>query len=143
METCELIRKYYDRPAITTDVIVGFPGETDEEFETTRANLEKLNLYEMHIFKYSRRKGTLADTMPDQIPDSTKEQRSNILLEMTKRHKEAYENSFSGEEVEILVEEHELKDGVCYMKGHTDRYILVNKEAREGSEVNKIEKVTL
>ena len=143
METCELIRKYYDRPAITTDVIVGFPGETDEEFETTRANLEKLNLYEMHIFKYSRRKGTLADTMLDQIPDSTKEQRSNILLEMTKRHKEAYENSFSGEEVEILVEEHELKDGVCYMKGHTDRYILVNKEAREGSEVNKIEKVTL
>lgn len=143
MKTCELIRKYYDRPAITTDVIVGFPGETDSEFEVTKNNLEKLNLYEMHIFKYSRRKGTIADTMPNQVPDTIKEKRSNELLLMTVRHKDEYEKSFEGEETEILVEEYECRNGVCYMKGHTDRYIQVIREAASDCDINKIVKVTL
>ena len=110
MERCELIRKYYEMPALTTDVIVGFPGETEEEFETTVKNLEALNLYEMHIFKYSKRNGTIAAQMPNQVRDEIKEARSNILLEMTKRHKEQYEKYFKGKKEKVLVEEFVEKD---------------------------------
>lgn len=127
MEKCELIRQYYDRPAITTDVIVGFPGETEEEFATTKANLEKLNLYEMHIFKYSIRNGTVAATMPNQVMDSVKDERSNVLLEMADRHKAEYENSFKGKKLEILVEEYDKDESGCYIKGHSDRYIYVKR----------------
>lgn len=129
IEKCELIRKYYDRPALTTDVIVGFPGETDEDFEITRNNLEKLNLYEMHVFKYSKRAGTIAADMKNQVSDEKKEERSNILLEMTARHKAEYENSFKGEKLNVLFEEYEQNGDVCTIKGHTDRYILVSKNA--------------
>ncbi len=128
MDKCQLIRKYYDRPAITTDVIVGFPGETEEEFETTRNNLEKLNLYEMHIFKYSIRNGTVAATMPHQVPDSIKEERSNILLDMSEKHKTLYEESFKGEKLEILVEEYDEVEGKYFVKGHSERYIFVRQE---------------
>ena len=131
MQKCELIRSYYDRPAITTDIIVGFPGETDDEFKITYDNLEKLNLYEMHIFKYSKRNGTVASTMPDQVPDNIKEKRSNLLLDMTARHKREYEYSFSGEIDQVLVEEYIKKDNKIYLKGHTKRYILVEKDAGE------------
>ena len=127
MEKCELIRQYYDRPAITTDVIVGFPGETEEEFATTKANLEKLNLYEMHIFKYSIRNGTVAATMSNQVMDSVKDERSNVLLEMADRHKAEYENSFKGQKLEILVEEYDKDESGCYIKGHSDRYIYVKR----------------
>lgn len=127
MKKCELIRQYYDRPAITTDVIVGFPGETEEEFATTKANLEKLNLYEMHIFKYSIRSGTVAATMPNQVMDSVKDERSNVLLEMADRHKAEYENSFKGQKLEILVEEYDKDESGCYIKGHSDRYIYVKR----------------
>ncbi len=130
-DKCRLIRSYYDRPALTTDIIVGFPGETEAEFEITRQNLERINLYEMHIFKYSVRNGTLAAKMPDQVPDSIKEQRSNILLEMAARHKEEYEASFKGETVPVLVEEYEYKGDRYLFNGHTDRYILVSREAGE------------
>lgn len=124
-EKCDLIRHYYDRPAITTDIIVGFPGETEEEFETTRINLEELNLYEMHIFKYSKRAGTIAEKMPDQVSDANKEKRSSILIDMTARHKEAYEKAFIGERVGVLFEEYVEEDGELYLKGHTDRYVMV------------------
>lgn len=131
MERCEMIRRVYDRPAIATDIIVGFPGETDEEFEITYANLEKLNLYEMHVFKYSKRSGTVAATMEHQVSDEKKEQRSNRLLALTAKQKAAYEQSFSGEIVSVLMEECEnigTKDAPKYqMKGHTDRYILVKQ----------------
>lgn len=131
MERCEMIRRVYDRPAIATDIIVGFPGETDEEFETTYANLEKLNLYEMHVFKYSKRSGTVAATMDHQVSDEKKEQRSNRLLALTAKQKAAYEQSFSGEIVSVLMEECEnigTTDAPQYqMKGHTDRYILVKQ----------------
>ena len=132
MGKCDMIRKAYDRPAIATDVIVGFPGETEEEFATTVANLEKLNLYEMHVFKYSKRSGTIAATMEHQVSDAVKEKRSNILLELTANQKAAYEQQFSGELLPVLMEEYDCidKDGkpVYVMKGHTDRYILVKQE---------------
>lgn len=123
MDKCELIRKYFDRPAITTDVIVGFPGETDEEFEITKKNLEKLNLYQMHIFKYSRRGGTVADRMPDQVDEKVKAARSDVLIEMTTCHEEEYEKSFEGEVLSVLVEEKITKDGKEYYVGHTPNYI--------------------
>lgn len=131
MEKCQLIRSYYDRPAITTDVIVGFPGETEDEFDITKANLEKLKLYEMHIFKYSIRNGTVAATMPNQVPDQIKEDRSNVLLAMSDKHKSEFEDSFKGEELEILVEEYDKVGEECFIKGHTDRYILVRKPMAE------------
>ncbi len=127
-----MIRKAYDRPAIATDVIVGFPGETEEEFATTVANLEKLNLYEMHVFKYSKRSGTIAATMEHQVSDAVKEKRSNVLLELTANQKAAFEAQFSGELLPVLMEEYDCidKDGkpAYVMKGHTDRYILVKQE---------------
>ena len=132
MERCELIRKYYDKPAITTDIIVGFPGETDDEFETTYKNLEKLNLYEMHIFKYSKRKGTLAATMDNQVAEEIKNERSDRLLEMVVRHKKAYEDLFKNTKVKILAEEYEAaKNGVFLLKGHTERYLYIEKEFDE------------
>ncbi len=130
-EKCKLIRSYYDRPAITTDVIVGFPGETEEEFSITKSNLEELNLYEMHIFKYSIRTGTVAATMPNQVPDQIKEKRSNQLIEMTKKNKKRFEESFVGEELTMLVEEYVQEDGNFYVKGHTDRYLFVKYKMDE------------
>ena len=129
---CDLLRKVYGNPALTTDVIVGFPGETEEEFATTVANLEKLNLYEMHVFKYSKRSGTIAATMEHQVSDAVKEKRSNVLLELTANQKAAFEAQFSGELLPVLMEEYDCidKDGkpAYVMKGHTDRYILVKQE---------------
>lgn len=141
MEKCELIRSYYDRPAITTDIIVGFPGETDEEFNTTVKNLERLNLYEMHIFKYSRRNGTAAATMPGQISDEIKEKRSNCLLDMTERHKKEYEESFHGQNVNILVERCEKIEDSYYIKGHTERYMLIASPVEERKKEELINKI--
>ncbi len=144
IDKCNLIRQYYDRPAITTDVIVGFPGETEDEFDTTKMNLDKLNLYEMHIFKYSIREGTVAATMPNQIPDLVKEERSNVLLQLAKDNKVKFEAQFQNEELQVLFEEYEEHDDHCIIKGHTDRYILVRYEASKAycsSHINVIDKV--
>ena len=100
------LRRYYDRPALTTDVIVGFPGETDEEFEESRRFLETVNFYEIHVFPYSRRHGTVADQMPGQITEAVKAQRSRILQEMTVRQAAAYRRSFLGGDEVIFPEEH-------------------------------------
>lgn len=118
-----ILRRIYDNPAITTDVIVGFPGETQEEFEETKRFLEKIRFYEMHVFKYSRRKGTNADKMPDQVPDPVKAQRSEVLLAMEREHSHTYREGFIGKEIEILFEESVLIDGKRYMTGHTREYI--------------------
>ncbi len=125
MEKCRLIRRYFENPAITTDIIVGFPGETEEEFGITVENLEKLNLYEMHVFKFSPRKGTAAEHMPDQVPDLVKTDRSNVLLEMSKRHQADYEGRFTGHTVSVLVEEACMVEGKRYLCGHTKNYIRV------------------
>ena len=131
---CELIRNYFDRPAITTDIIVGFPGETDEDFEDTYKNLVDLNLYEMHVFKYSRRKGTVADKMPDQIDEQIKTARSDRLLELTAQQKKSFEESFDSETDEVLVEEIVEIDNKKYLRGHTMRYILVDIPAPDNAD---------
>lgn len=145
MEGCERLRRAFDRPALTTDVIVGFPGETEEEFETTYENLKKLNLYEMHIFKYSRRRGTRAEQMPDQVPEQIKTVRSDKLLELTAGQKKAYEEIFRGEAVQVLVEEcldtekkrlaegcrEEAEAGKQWYVGHTERYQRVMLQSEQ------------
>ncbi|MGN0394793.1 MAG: tRNA (N(6)-L-threonylcarbamoyladenosine(37)-C(2))-methylthiotransferase MtaB [Coprococcus sp.] len=131
LEKCELLRRAYDRPAITTDVIVGFPGETDEEFQQTLDYLTKLNLYEMHIFKYSPRQGTIAADMPGQVSPDKKNIRSDELLKLSERNKESYERSFTGEELQVLVEEIIKKEGKTYLRGHTERYMCVDIETGE------------
>ncbi len=123
LQSVELLREYFDRPAVTTDVIVGFPGETEEDFEQTREFLEKISFYEIHVFKYSRRHGTVADAMENQIPESVKGVRSDILLELTAKQAAEYRRSFQGEEEEILIEEPVEIGGRTFMTGHTMRYV--------------------
>lgn len=122
-EKCEMLREAYDAPALTTDVIVGFPGETDEEFEETVQYLTELNLYEMHIFKYSPRKGTVAAAMKDQVSPEVKNKRSDVLLELAERCKKAYEAKYEGAELEVLVEEVLHREDGTYLRGHTERYM--------------------
>ncbi len=124
-EGVRLLRECFDRPAITTDVIVGFPGETEEEFEESRRFVEDINFYEMHVFKYSPRKGTVAAGMKEQLTDREKTQRSDVLIHMTRTQSEVYRNSFIGEKVGILWEDTEEIKGKRYMIGHTDRYVRV------------------
>ena len=123
MEKCRLLRRVYDRPALTTDVIVGFPGETEEEFEASRAFVEEVNFFETHIFKYSRREGTRAAAMPDQIPEQEKTRRSHILLELDERRRQEYMESFLGEEKEVLLEEKVELDGKNWWVGYTREYL--------------------
>ena len=121
----EELRKAFVNPAITTDVIVGFPGESEEEFEETREFLEKINLYEMHIFKYSIRKGTIAAKMPDQVPDTIKAERSDVLLAMEEVQSREYRQTYIGQEVLVLFEEEKKILGENYQIGHTKQYVKV------------------
>ena len=123
LEGCRNLRRVFENPAITTDVITGFPGETEEEFEETRKFLEKAAFYEMHIFKYSRREGTRADKMPDQVPEELKARRSDILLSLERQMSKAYRQSFLGKECCILLEEPVTIDGKGYYIGHTPEYV--------------------
>lgn len=120
-----LLREHFDRPAITTDIIVGFPGETEEEFEECRKFADEIEFYEMHVFKYSPRKGTVAAGMKEQLTDREKSERSDVLIEMTKRQSEVYRSLFIGNEVGVLWEDMEEIKGKNYMIGHTDRYVRV------------------
>ena len=122
-EKCDMLRKAYKSPALTTDVIVGFPGETEEEFAETVRYLTELNLYEMHIFKYSPRKGTVAAAMKEQVAPEIKNERSDVLLKLAHDNKTAYEAQFEGCELEVLVEEVVKKDNKTYLRGHTERYM--------------------
>ncbi len=127
-EKCQLLRKYFDNPALTTDVIVGFPGETEEEFEKSKAFVDKVNFYETHIFKYSKRQGTKAAVMENQIPEQVKTIRSNEMLEMDAKKRSAYEETFMGKTVEVLMEESIEKDGKTYQVGHTKEYVKIALE---------------
>ena len=120
---CDILRRYFDNPAITTDVIVGFPGETEEEFEATKAFLERIGFYEMHIFKYSRRAGTRADRMPEQVLEQIKNVRSEALLLLEKQMSKAYRESFLGKKKTVLLEEKTEIGGRAYMIGHTMEYV--------------------
>ena len=130
-EKVRILRQAYQNPAITTDVIVGFPGETEEEFEQTRAFLTKVGFYEMHVFRYSRRQGTNAAKMPDQVPDAVKAERSDILLALEREQSGAYRSTFVGQEVEILFEEAVSIGGKTYMTGHTKEYVKAALETEE------------
>jgi threonylcarbamoyladenosine tRNA methylthiotransferase MtaB len=120
---CEILRKYYHDPAITTDVIVGFAGETGGEFAETFRYVEEIGFYEMHVFKYSVRKGTRAASMPDQVPEKEKGERSHRLLESEKRMSRAYRERKLGAEQTLLLEEPIEIDGVRYMTGFTPEYV--------------------
>lgn len=122
-ERCELLKKYFDRPAFTTDVIVGFPGETEEEFEQTKAFLEKIHFAEMHIFKYSPRKGTRAAVMQEQVDERIKTQRSGKLLELAEKMSEDYRRSCQDKVLEVLVEEAVAVDCETVWTGHSKEYI--------------------
>ena len=124
-EKCELLRKYFENPALTTDVIVGFPGETEEEFEESRSFVDKVDFYETHIFKYSKRQGTRAAVMENQVPEDIKTKRSNILLELNDKKQTAYEGKLIGRTVEVLMEEAIEKDGEVYQVGHTKEYVKI------------------
>ena len=122
-ERCEILRQAFKDPAITTDVIVGFPGETEEEFEETKAFLKKVHFYEMHIFKYSVREGTRAAAMPDQVPEPVKARRSDELLALEREMSAEYRRRFLGKTGEILLEEEIMADGGAWMAGHTKEYV--------------------
>ena len=122
--TCQLLRECFEQPAITTDVIVGFPGETEEEFAATMAFVERIHFYEMHVFPYSRRQGTVADRMPDQVPEPVKKERSRQMIALAERMSDEYRASFVGREVSVLLEE---PDEEGYMAGYTKEYIRVQK----------------
>ena len=134
----ELLKKNYEDVNLTTDIIVGFPGETEEEFQKTYEFLKEIKFYKMHIFKYSQRKGTKAAVMSGQIDGNKKEERSRKLIELSDKNEEEYNKKYVGKEVEVLWEEE--KEG--FYKGHTKNYILAylkadNKIKKEGEEEKK------
>ena len=142
--TTEILRKYYPNPAITTDVIVGFPGETEEEFCITEQFVKNVNFYEMHIFKYSKRKGTRAAQMDGQLTEAEKSRRSTVLAEAEKQMSHAYRTGFVGREAEVLFEEKKEKDGRTFWIGHTPQYVKVAKETDSSQNLgNQIIKGTI
>ena len=142
LEKCALLRKYFRNPALTTDVIVGFPGETEEEFAASMEFVDQVDFYETHIFKYSRREGTRAAAMADQVPEPVKAERSRRMIELGKRKQAAYERSFLGKEVEVLVEEGMTEGGREYQVGHTREYLKIALEAEENLQ-NQIRKIRI
>lgn len=127
-ECCGRLRAYFSEPALTTDVIVGFPGETEEEFGKTVDFLKEICFYETHVFKYSRRRGTKADRMPEQIPETVKTKRSDVLLALTEKNSADYRKKFLGNMVEVLMEESCIMDGRRFQTGYTKEYVRVAVE---------------
>ena len=139
-DVVNLLRKKYDDVILTTDIIVGFPGETVEEFEITYNNLKEIKFYKMHVFKYSRRKGTKADKMSNQISPEIQEERSKKIIELSNNNELQYNNEMIGKTVEVLFEEKD-KD---YIKGHTQNYMVVKVKNNDIDKYhNKIEKVNI
>lgn len=141
-ESTEILRKYYPNVSFTTDVIVGFPGETDEEFDKTYEFLRSIDFYRMHVFKYSPRRGTVAEKMPNQINGNIKEERSNKLIELSNQNENKHNKEYIGKKVKVLFEEYE--EG--FFKGHTTNYIMVKvpgNVARAEEFVNQIKEVEI
>ena len=136
----QLLRKTYPNVALTTDIIVGFPGETEEEFNATYEFLERIKFYKMHVFKYSQRRGTRAAVMPNQIDGNIKEERSRKLIELSDKNEMEYNKEYIGKGVEVLFEEPHMENGKRFMKGHTTNYLVVKMETEEELE-NRLEKV--
>lgn len=139
---CAILRKYFRHPAITTDVIVGFPAETEEEFEITEQFLEKIHFYEMHIFKYSKRQGTRAAEMKEQIDESIKTKRSNRLIKLGEAMSDEFRTFYLGKEEEVLFEEKAVINGTEYYVGYTKEYVKAAKRSDEPLD-NKFVKGTL
>ena len=141
------MRKYFFRPAVTTDVIVGFPGETDEEFEQTRQYLQEIRFSDIHVFKYSPRQGTKAAAMENQVPPEVKNNRSDILLADTAAYQREYAEYFLGKEENVLFEELAEEDGEEYLTGHNERYVKIgvlrDEAVSRGFGENEIHKVTV
>ncbi|MBR4026860.1 MAG: tRNA (N(6)-L-threonylcarbamoyladenosine(37)-C(2))-methylthiotransferase MtaB, partial [Lachnospiraceae bacterium] len=131
---CQILRKYFENPAITTDVIVGFPGETEEEFATTKEFLERIHFYEMHIFKYSKREGTRAAVMKQQVSEQIKTVRSSELLALEQRMSEEFRKKFLFTEQEVLFEELTKIEGMDYYIGYTKEYVKVAKISEKSLE---------
>lgn len=141
-EKCMLLRKYFQNPALTTDIIVGFPGETEEEFAASMEFVDRVDFYETHIFKYSRREGTRAAAMEHQVLEAVKAERSRRMMELGKRKQTAYERSFLGKEVEVLVEERIQARGREYQIGHTREYLKIALDEEENLQ-NCIRKIRI
>lgn len=142
-EGVQLLRKAYQNVALTTDIIVGFPGETEEEFNTTYQFLKRIKFYKTHIFKYSQRKGTRAAVMPNQVDGNIKEERSRKLIALSDENEREYNKKYIGKEVEVLFEEPHLENGKKFMKGHTTNYIVVKVEGEDQKLENEIKKVKI
>ena len=134
----ELLRETYNDVMLTTDIIVGFPGETDEEFNITYNFLEKIKFYKMHVFKYSIRKGTVASKMDNQVSDDIKDVRSKALIELSNKNELEYLNSYLNKKEKVLFEDREGE----FIKGHTENYLLVKVKTNKDIE-NTIKEVKL
>ena len=137
-EKCEILRKYYPAPALTTDVITGFPGETEEEFEESRSFVDSIHFYETPIFPYSKREGKKAAGMSDQLPEPVKKERSRILIALGKEHQREYMEQFLGQKKEVLFEEQQETDGQVYWTGHTMEYLKVAVISEENLENRRV-----
>lgn len=140
-ERCELLREVYGNPALTTDVIVGFPQESKEEFQKSYDFVDGIHFYETHIFKYSRRQGTKAAAMDGQLTEAEKARRSEKMIEMHHRHASDYEKSMIGKELEVLIEEEYTNDGRTWYLGHSREYIKTAVPKSENYGVNDIIRV--
>ncbi|MEE0956197.1 MAG: tRNA (N(6)-L-threonylcarbamoyladenosine(37)-C(2))-methylthiotransferase MtaB [Eubacterium sp.] len=129
--TVNFLRTYYDRPALTTDVITGFPGETEADFEESRAFVEEMHFFETHVFPYSRREGTRAAAFEDQITEKVKKERSRVLIELDKKRRREYMTAFLDSPQQVLIEEEALLNGIPCWCGHTERYIKVFCESSQ------------
>ena len=141
-KSTKLLREAYENVSLTTDIIVGFPGETDEEFNKTYNFLQKIKFYKMHIFKYSQRKGTIAAKMQNQVDGEIKEERSKTLIELSNKNEKEYNNQYKDKQIEVLFEESHIENGKRYMKGHTTNYMVVKVQTNENLE-NKIKNVKI
>lgn len=139
-EATDILRKYYPNVSFTTDVIVGFPGETEQEFNKTYQFLKDVDFYKMHIFKYSPRNGTVAAKMPNQIDGNIKEKRSNQLIELSDENENKHNEKYIGKTIDVLFEEYE--NG--YFKGHTTNYIVVKVPGeKEQDYIDKIKQIQI
>lgn len=130
-EKCEMLRSIYENPAITTDIIVGFPGETEEDFETTVEFTKKIGFSQIHVFKYSKRNGTRAAVMENQVDEQIKTKRSEVLIKQGEELMKAYRQNYINKKIEVLFEESKKINGKNYMLGHTKNYIEVAVETND------------
>ena len=142
IEKVEILRKYFDNPAITTDIIVGFPGETDEDFKETLETVKKVGFYQIHVFKYSMRDGTVAAGMENQVDERVKNARSEVLINLADELQTKYEQQFINTEQEVLFEEEIELDNEKYMVGHSKNYLQIGVKTDENLK-NTIKKVKL